>query len=229
MLWGAVVNNSRSWARQVTTVMRLREGEDPAAMKRIQRRLVYHQIAFAQALRQHLRGLEPWDDLARLLDEAEVRDLQRVQNVPLALQQKIGFILAECKANGWIDMPQWKAMDDTLNDLTDAMGGAERLKYTPMPKQYDFYPQLFVHLYCILLPLALVTDMGWFTPLGSTAVGFMFLALDKIGRDLEEPFDNKVYDVPMTSLTTTIERNLRELLGESDLPAVEQPVDGVLW
>jgi putative membrane protein len=80
-----------------------------------------------------------------------------------------------------------------------------------------------------MLPLALVTAMGWFTPLGSTLVGFIFLALDKIGRDLEDPFDNSIYDVPMTSLTTTIEVNLRQLLGETALPHAEVPVHGVLW
>jgi putative membrane protein len=71
--------------------------------------------------------------------------------------------------------------------------------------------------------------MGWYTPLGSTLVGFIFLALDKIGRDLEFPFDNTIYDVPMTALTTTIEANLRQLLGETVLPKATTPVDGVLW
>ena len=67
-----------------------------------------------------------------------------------------------------------------------------------MPKQYDFYPQLFVRMYCLLLPLALVQNMGWLTPLGSTLVGFIFIALDKIGRDLENPFDNTIYDIPLS-------------------------------
>jgi putative membrane protein len=98
-----------------------------------------------------------------------------------------------------------------------------------MPKQYDYFPQLFVEMYCVMLPLALVMSMGWFTPLGSTLVGFIFLALDKIGRDLEYPFENSIYDVPMTSLTTTIEINLRQMLGETELPKEIVPVNGVLW
>jgi putative membrane protein len=60
-------------------------------------------------------------------------------------------------------------------------------------------------------------------------VGFIFLALDKIGRDLEDPFENSIYDVPLTAITTTIEVNLRQLLGETDLPQAEKPVKGVLW
>jgi putative membrane protein len=98
-----------------------------------------------------------------------------------------------------------------------------------MPKQYDYFPQLFVQIYCMLLPLALVTSMGWLTPLGSTLVGFIFLALNQIGRDLEDPFENTVFDVPLTSITVTIEINLRQLLGEKDLPQAVVPVDGVMW
>jgi putative membrane protein len=139
------------------------------------------------------------------------------------------MLLRECQTRGWIDRMHWLALDQNLDDLVDAQGGAERIKNTPMPKQYEYYPQLFVQIYCMLLPLALVTSMGWFTPLGSTLVGFIFLALDKIGRDLEDPFDNKIYDVPLTSITTTIEVNLRQMLGETEVPPPEAPVNGVLW
>jgi putative membrane protein len=228
-LWGAVVNNSRSWARQVLTGMRAGRASEAAELKEMQRRMVHHQIAFVHALRQHLRGLEPWWELKEVLREDELDGLQEQKNVPLALQQRMGAMLDECLERGWMDPMQWRAMDESLNDLADAQGGTERIKNTPMPKQYDYFPQFFVQVYCVLLPLALVTSMGWFTPLGSTMVGFMFLALDKIGRDLEDPFNNTIYDVPMTSITKGIETNLRQMLGETELPQAEKPVGGVLW
>jgi putative membrane protein len=228
-LWGGIVNNSRSWARQVTTVMMPLNDAEAEELKVVQRRLVYHQIAYAYALRQHLRGLEPWELLKPLLSEHEMHKLRDEKNVPLAIQQQMGALLRQCQVRGWVDIAHWRALDGNLDDLVDAQGGTERIKNTPMPKQYDYFPQLFVQMYCVMLPLALVMTMGWYTPLGSTLVGFIFLALDKIGRDLEFPFDNTIYDVPMTSLTTTIEINLRQLLGETVLPEPEKPVYGVLW
>ncbi len=228
-LWGAIVSNSRSWARQVTTVMTPQSEADAEEMKAMQRRLVYGQIAFAYALRQQLRGLEPWELLTPLLSEQELRELQGERNVPLAIQQKMGMLLGECQRRGWIEAAHWRSMDNTLNDLIDAQGGTERIKSTPMPKQYDYFPELFVQMYCVMLPLALVMNMGWYTPLGSTLVGFIFLALDKIGQDLEYPFDNTIYDVAMTSMTTTIEINLRQLLGETVLPEEVKAEHGVLW
>jgi ion channel-forming bestrophin family protein len=229
ILWGSVVNNSRSWARQVLTGMFSVRAGEAAEMKQIQRRMVYLQIAYVHALRQHLRKLEPWPELAPLLEERELEALRVEKNVPLTIQEWMGQLLLECQVREWIDALQWRAMDESLNDLADAQGGAERIKNTPMPKVYDYFPQLFVQIYCVLLPLALVTSMGWSTPLGSTLVGFIFLALDKIGRDLEDPFENTIFDVPLTSITTTIEINLRQLLGETKLPQAVAPVDGVVW
>ena len=228
-LWGALVNNSRSWARQVTTVMMPLSDAEARELKESQRRLVYYQIAYVHALRQHLRGLEPWEELTPLLSEQELSQLRDQKNVPLAIQQQMGALLRECQLRGWIDMAHWRALDWNLDDLVDAQGGAERIKNTPMPKQYDYFPQLFVHIYCTLLPLALVINMGWLTPLGSTLVGFIFLALDKIGRDLEDPFENSIYDLPLTAITTTIDVNLRQLLGETALPPAQKPIHGVLW
>jgi putative membrane protein len=197
-LWGALVNNSRSWARQVTTVMMPLNDGDASELRAYQKRLVYHEIAYVIALRQHLRGLEPWEEIAPLLSEEELSALRDQKNVPLAIQQQMGALLRQCQVRGWIDIAHWRALDANLDDLVDAQGGAERIKVTPMPKQYDYFPQLFVQMYCLMLPLALVMSMGWFTPLGSTLVGFIFLALDRIGRDLEDPFENTIYDVPLT-------------------------------
>ncbi len=227
-LWGSVVNNSRSLARQVITGMRSKP-EDREAMVTMQRSIVYHQIAYVHALRQHLRKLDPLPELIPLLGVEEVATLVGEKNVPMTIQTRIGISIQQCEANGWINPLQWQALDHSLNDLTDAQGGSERIKNTPMPKQYVYFPRLFVHIYCFLLPLAMVTNLGWFTPLGSTLVAFIFLALDKIGRDLEDPFDNTVYDIPLTSITTTIETNLKQMLGELTYPEPHAPVRGVLW
>jgi putative membrane protein len=231
-MWGRIVNNSRSLARQVTATLRPRDANDgveAATLAEMQRRIVYTEIAYVHAVRQHLRGLSPWEELARVLPAAEVEALRGEANIPLTLLQQIGSMARECEDRGWIDSIGWQGMDGNIDDLTDAQGGCERIKNTPLPKQYDYFPQLFVQIYCLVLPMGMVANLGWFTPVGSTLVGFMFLALDKIGRDLEDPFDNTIFDVPMTSITRNIEINLRQMLGERELPEPEKAIHGVLW
>ncbi len=236
-LWGQIVNNSRSLARQVCTLVHCPESharEEQGDCEHLRNRLVHLQIAYVHALRQQLRGLDVLPELrARLslseLPAPELEQLAGQKNIPLALQRSMGDLLRSAYTRGWVNALEWQAMDRNLDDLADAQGGSERIKNTPMPKQYDYFPMLFVRIYCMLLPVGMVESLGWFTPLGSTLVGFMFLALDKIGKDLEDPFDNKIYDIPLTAICTTIETNLRQLLHEEHLPVPEVPIRGVLW
>jgi putative membrane protein len=51
----------------------------------------------------------------------------------------------------------------------------------------------------------------------------------KIGEFNEDPFENRITDTPMTALCRTIEIDLREMLGETDLPPKKEPVDGFLF
>jgi putative membrane protein len=122
-----------------------------------------------------------------------------------------------------------QSIDATLTELTAIQGGCERIKNTPMPRQYDQYPELFVQIYCLLLPTVLVQELGWLTPAVTALVSFVLLVLNRIGKNLEDPFENQVYDTPMTALSRTIEINLLQTLEEKSLPVAVQPVKGVLW
>jgi len=231
-LWGAIVNRSRSVARQALTTMSAPVGTSDAERAEVaamQRKLVHYQIAFVHALRQQLRGLDPIAEIRKVVSAEECERLVGDKNVSLALQRSMSAMSLEARQRGWLSDWEWQAIDGSLCALMDSQGGAERIKNTPMPKQYDFFPTLFVQIYCLMLPIGMVESLGWFTPLGSTLVGFMFLALDKIGRDLENPFENNIYDVAMTAITTTIETNLRQMLGEKELPSAPAAVDGILW
>ena len=184
-LWGSLVNNSRSWARQVTTVMMPLNDAEAGELKEMQRRMVYHQIAYVHALRQHLRGLEPWKELVPLLSEQELIELRDQKNVPLAMQQQMVLLLRECQSAGMggSGALAGAGQDPGRSDWTRRVEQNASRTRRCRDSTTTFH-SLFVQIYCMLLPLALVINMGWYTPLGSTLVGFIFLALDKIGRDL---------------------------------------------
>jgi putative membrane protein len=209
-IWGSVVNQSRTFARQVLTTI---EAPDPPAARPLQRALVRLQIAWVHALRNRLRHPESARVIAR----------------PLAIQQRMACLLALGRRRGWIDDVRWVNLDRTLTALTDCHGASERIKNTPMPLLYDMFIRTFVDLYCLVLPLGMVASLGILTPFGSTLVGFIFLALDKIGRDLENPFDNLPHDIPLSAISRTIEIDLKRMIGENELPQPLAPVDGILW
>jgi putative membrane protein len=224
-IWGGIVNHSRSFAREVLTMIAGPEGE----ADRLRRRLILLQVAWVHALRNHLRGTPPWDDLSGLISEEEMQRWKTEPNLPLAIHQRIADLVAGCYASGWIDTIRWASLDRTLSALADCHGASERIKNTPMPRMYDHFIRLFIDIYCVLLPLGMVESLRLLTPVGSTLVGFMFLTLDQIGRDLENPFENLPHDIPLSSMSRTIEINLRQLLGDTELPAPVAPVKGVLW
>jgi putative membrane protein len=55
-----------------------------------------------------------------------------------------------------------------------------------------------------------------------------FLLTERLGADLKTPFANRVNDTPMTALCRTIEIDLRQQLGEAEIPEPLEPVAGVL-
>ncbi len=224
-LWGGIVNASRTLARQTRLYLAGHAaGEE----------LIMLQVAYAQALRCHLRRQEPWGEIARLVGPELCARLKAAfergaPNVPDALLGEIADRLAGLRRAGALDSIQLSAFDTTLATLGNTQGGTERIKNTPLPRQYTGFPRAFVQVFCALLPLAMVSDLGLATPLGSTVVGLMFLALDRVGADLENPFENLVYDVPLTAISRTVEIDLRQSLGHTGLPAALAAKDGVLW
>lgn len=232
ILWGSIVNYSRTFARQTLTMISVPpEGseEDRKCAEEVRQRLVSLQIAYVHSLRCQLRGQPAWPGLEPLFSAEQLETVRLQRNVPVFLQQEMSSLLAECLERRWLDSVRWSAIDQSLAALMNAQGGTERIKNTPMPRQYDYLPQLFVRLYCFLLPFGMVANLGMLTPVGSTLVGLIFLALDEVGRDLENPFDNREHDVPMASISRTVEINLKQLLRQPEVPAPEAAVNGVLW
>ena len=222
VLWGALINASRSLAREAGAFLAAPELRD------LRRTIVLRQIAYAHALRCQLRRHDPAPDVRRFLSAEEADEGLSRRNPANGLLDGTGRRIAEAQRAGHIDSVQQIQIERVLVALSDAQGGMERLKNTPLPYQYRFFPAMFARVFCILLPIGLVETLGWATPIGSTVAGLMFLAILQIGDDLVDPFADDVHDVPLSAMCRTIEIDLLEAIGD---PAPEplQPVKGVLW
>jgi putative membrane protein len=226
ILWGSLVNQSRSWTRQVITYTRSPQGTEVASD--FAREMVYWQIAFVYALRCHLRG-EPFSGTVEpLLSELSGRELLDFSNVPTAILHRMSMRIADLAGCGLLSEFRFVALNQTLADLTTIQGGCERIRNTPFPRQYDYYPGLFIQIYCVLLPLAVIQDVGVLTPLLTLVISFALLVIDRIGKNLEDPFSSLTYGTPLTALSRSIEIDLRQQLQETDLPKPVAPVNGVL-
>ncbi len=111
-LWGAVVNNSRSLARQVTTVMSPLNEAEAGELKEYQRRLVYHTDCVCDCAAATPEWAGAVGGVVPLLNEEELNELRDQKNVPLAIQQQMSALLRHCQVRGWIDIAHWRALDE---------------------------------------------------------------------------------------------------------------------
>lgn len=223
VLWGSMINASRSLARGVNAFL----PDDNVSALNLKRIIVHRQIAYVHALRNQLRRQDPGPEVTGILGDAG-RDALARSNPANGLLDSIAQLIADARIDGLIDTIQQSQLETVLVDIANSQGGMERLKNTPLPAQYRSFPIFFTHIFCLLLPIGLVSALGVATPIGSSVAGFMFLVALHIGDDLVDPFANTVHDVPLTAMCRTIEIDLLQSLGE---PAPEplQPERGVLW
>jgi ion channel-forming bestrophin family protein len=214
-LWGAITNQTRSFARQTASIL--------GGSTELTRAMA----GYAHALRGALSTTDVADDVQRLVPDA-IRDrVQARRNQPTAILQEIGIETHRLAQERGVDPAIYAGIDRTLSDLHNAQGGLERIRNTPLAIQFSILPGWLVRGFCMVLPLSMVQELGVLTPLGSTAAGFLFLALDEIGRDLEDPFRPSPHALPMLAMATTIEIDLLQGIGEPS-PRPVQPIKGVL-
>ena len=229
-LWGALVNTSRSLTRQLLTLIEPQPGADPGApgeLRAFEVKQVHLLIGYVHALRHHLRDTSPYENLRHIIGEKETERLRDQDNVPYALLQRIADLLVEARRRGWINAFHVPVVEGSLTSLTDIQGACERIKSTPIPFSYTVLLHRIVAFYCALLPFGLMDTIKWATPFVVLAISYCFLGLDAIGDELEQPFGNDINDLPLKAISRTIERNLRERLGE-ELPQPVKPSRGVL-
>ena len=227
-LWGSLVNTSRSMARQVLTLVGPTEGpeaEEAAALRDV---LVRRIIAFAHALRLSLRDDDDLTDLERFLDADEVRRLKSESNRPFAINQGTAERLRAAWKRGWIDTFHLPVLEASMVSMTDVQGACERIKGTPIPFSYKTLIHRITALYCYTFPFGLVDLVHIFTPLVCVIVAYALFGLDAVGDEIEMPFGTDPNDLPLHAISTTIEVNLRQRLGDTDLPPMRKAVGEIL-
>jgi len=244
-LWGSIVNTSRVWAIRVFDFVHPEGNADPGAqpgLPALHRRLAYRHVAWCNALRLHLRRqtAELWDtEVAPFLPADEAATAKSLSNPPTHLLRRQSIELRELVEQGLLTEFRQVALTQTIQDLFNAQGGCERIKNTPFPRQFAFFSYAFVWIFAAVLPLGLVEEFDHRIALGqyhvwlmvpfSVLVSWVFNVIELVGHTSENPFENDVHDVPMTSICRSIEIDIRELLGETELPAKIAPVDDILY
>ncbi len=229
--WGQLTNASRNFASQVMTYIHPMEGTDAKneKIKKVHEELIYRHLAYVNALRLQLREDESWDGVSSFLLHEDWKQLKSLSNKAVQLNHRQSQRLGELAKAGWIE-PQAhvRGLMESIKTFYEAQGTCERIKNTPLPRQYGFFTKAFVWVFVLLLPFSLVQHLGWGTLPVYVALATIFTIIDRMGHRTEDPFDGKYEDVPMNAICRSIEIDLRQQLGESSVPPRIEPQDGVL-
>lgn len=235
--WQGVVTSSRVLGRQIVAAtgdaIATGKGGTPDDVLRYRREVLLTVVAFAHALRHRLRGTDATADLRRLLPDTESATLTRAENVPNMILTRLGVLLKDGVRHERVGPFDPIAIEPNLTALHTWAGGAERIKDTPIPRQYPFFSRVFITVLVTLLPFGLADlldgpALWWLVPLSAIGGG-LFILLERTSEVIDSPFTNSTADVPLTALCVTVERDLREQLGEVELPPAPVPVGGYLW
>ncbi len=238
-LWGQMVNVSRCFGRQVTTLLtpeRIAAIPDHRQAAKLHRELIYRQIAYVNALRITLRSGGELSDseresLAAWLDQADTALLGTARNLPVRLIQRQAERMAGVVGRGVAEQQILLQIDDALNTMLEVQGGCERIKRTAFPDRFRFHTHLFVWLVATLIPFSLIETDKTFDVIAivtETLLAFVFVTVERLGSELRDPFENRPNDIPLSAICRTIEIDLRQQLGDTELPQPLQPVRGIL-
>ena len=217
VLWGVLVNQSRNWRDLLTRVL---PRKLPLSLRQ---RLLRQVVLLMWCLNAELRSSKR--EAVVLAPPAQALALKlgfQNPSVQLLLQQmaKEQFKLHQA---AWVDNVESREFGRVQQEITNALGGLERIRHQPLPVSSTFFIRGLTWAYGYLVFLKL-DALG---PITAALVGWLvfltFLMAERIGTFLEHPFVDARFALPMDRFCALISL---DLLGASDPLAQPSPTKG---
>ena len=184
-------------------------------------------------------------ELRPFLSASELAEVTARANPATQLLRAQAERLRELHGAGALDLFHQIDLMGVIKELYGLQGKAERIKHTPFPRMYANTSRMFTKVFVTLVPMGLLdvfganhrlTEITWdgvwpVLPMivCSVFIAWVFNLMEGIGDATEDPFERSISDVPMNALCRTIEIDVREMLGETELPEREVAIDNILY
>ncbi len=228
-LWGGIVNQSRNLGVIASSY------GPPSGEWRNQ--FIRWTAVMPHVIRCSLRDDTTLTEISRLVGRANAKRVSGASHMPTFVATITAQMLSEGRREGmsryaFLQAEQQRSM------IIDYLGGCERIRNTPLARASAIQVRQLILMFLVALPFAL---MGEFAASATFAVGGLdfnhgiyliplfvmllalpMLSLDRIGMELQNPFDTRRIDhLPLDAICHTIERNLMEVL-KNDSVATEE-------
>jgi putative membrane protein len=208
-IWGGIVNVSRSFSFELIAL--IHKNADS-------RKIIYRHLAWVNSVKLQLRKQPDTSEVEQYLTALEYSQTKEWTNPAAQLLRIQAEEIGKMKKESRISDIEQKQVMESLKTMMDLQGMAERIKGTVFPYYYVYFTQVFLWVFIILLPCIMVEGMGWSSIPMAMAISFVFFILDKSGHITEDPFENRAADTPMSAICRIIEIDVKEMLGESNIP-----------
>jgi putative membrane protein len=175
------------------------------------------------------------EDLRQFLTEKEIGLLAGKTNKAAQLLALQSHDLRELNLRGLITALNYVELITVIKEFYDQQGSSERIKNFPYPRQYTSISLIFVNLFVLLVPLGMLNEfarmgswMVWLNVPASVIVSWVFIALEVVGESTENPFEGSPNDVPISAISRSIEIEIKELLGQKEIPQPMLPMNNIL-
>lgn len=214
IIWGSIVNDSRTLIRQALAFYTTSQSDQLHEVNRMAQR----QIIWCYALGEYLRKLPFSERVQKYLAEHAIND----RNIPNAILSQHSQAVTNAHRSGWINDLQQVQIDSTIARMCEAMGKCERIKNTVFPQAHSLLIHFIIYVFATMLPFGLPDEFLLVEVTLTIGIPVVFIAIEKTAILMENPFENKPMDTPMTDLAQTIEINLKQMTGATDLPEKEK-------
>lgn len=182
-------------------------------------------------------------ELEKYISTEELKYVLTTKNRATQLMSLQSKTIKQLFDNNEIDSYQFVEMQRMVKDFYDQQGKSERIKNFPYPRQFATINSFFIKLFCLLLPFGMLKEfdklnegmdgimkgnMVWLVIPFSVLISWVYTSLEQVGESTENPFEGSANDVPISQMSRTIEIDMREMLGETDLPPALQPKNNII-
>lgn len=182
-------------------------------------------------------------ELRKYISADEVQYILTTKNRAAQLMSLQSKMLKDLFDHKDVDSLQFIEMQRLIKDLFDQQGRSERIKNFPYPRQFATINAIFIKLFCIMLPFGMLKEfdklnesvhgimegyMTWLVIPFSVLISWVYTSVEQVGGSTENPFEGSPNDVPISQMSRTIEIDMREMLGETDLPPALQPKNNII-
>lgn len=198
ILWGSLMNNCRNLGMKFDAFIGLKAHPD-----------FYELLSkLPIIMKAHLR--KDTSELESVLLSLCVHELDGRNPVVLVVQRMYG-ILNQLRQENKLKFEQYIVLDSHLVNIMDVNGGCERIANTHVPPAFAFFVKQALLFYALMFPFGWAGTFGFLVVPMMVMIVYILLGLEILSEELEEPFGKGDNDLPLTTISASIVRNIEQI------------------